>query len=161
MKRFRPRFTLRRFMIAIAVVTVLTYYAGLPFWRYSKLPANTKAVLSAARGAVILPLSGPMPLTTLLKNLKAASAGPKNAGLPIFVDPVGLAEAKADLDAQITVSADRLMIKEHLDQSLKPLGLDWYVKDGLLMITSKKQVDLELNTDPEASRPWRMPWDKY
>ena len=102
-----------------------------------------------------------MPLTTLLKNLKAASAGPKNAGLPIFVDPVGLAEAKADLDAQITVSADRLMIKEHLDQSLKPLGLDWYVKDGLLMITSKKQVDLELNTDPEASRPWRMPWDKY
>lgn len=149
MRRFRPRFTLRFIMISIAVVTVLTYCAGLPIWRYYRLPANTRAVLSAVRSPVRLPSSGTMPLMTLLKNIKT-----KSPGIPIHVDPIGIADAKTEIDAMVTVSGDKLMVKAHLEHALKPLGLGFFVKDGLLLITSKKNAELELITFPSsAARP--------
>ena len=149
MKRFRPRFTLRMIMISIAVVTVLTYSVGLPVWRYYQLPANTRAVLSALRRPVRLPSSGPMPLMTMLKGVKGVSVG-----VPIFVDPIDLASVNLDENSTVTASAENLTIKDHLEHSLKPMGLSFFVKDGLLMITTKKSADLEVSSFPnDAVRP--------
>jgi hypothetical protein len=154
MKPPRVRFTVRRMMAAIAALAVLTHYVVLPVWDYFRLPPETRAVLSALGRPAKLATAGPMPLGTLLKQLRVATAGPKSAGVPVYVDPIGLSEAGAGIESTVVASADRLALKDQLNRTLGPLGLGYYVRDGLLMVTSRKSADRELSHHPkEARRP--------
>lgn len=148
----RVRFTIGRMMVAIAVATVLAYSVVLPTWRYYRLPAKTRAVLTKLDRTVQLPVTGTVPLTSVLKAVRSASAGPKYAGVPIYVDPIGLSEAGATIESTVEVASERRPIKDQLKRSLKPLRLSYYVKDGLLMITSAADVDRELQDHPESAR---------
>jgi hypothetical protein len=103
---------------------------------------------------VRLPLAGPTSLVTFLRSIKAGTAGPTNPGVPIYVDPVGLAEAGTGVQSTVVATTDRRPVKEQLDRSLGPLRLGYFVKDGLLTITSAKSADRALKSHPkEARRP--------
>jgi hypothetical protein len=86
------------------------------------------------------------PLDEVLKLIKQGSTGqPKlPAGIPIYVDPLGLQEAGKNLEAPVKrpESADHLTLGEHLRRILGPLGLGYEVKSGFLMITSKESLDV-------------------
>jgi hypothetical protein len=154
MKLPRVRFTVRRMMVAIAILAIFTYYVVMPTWDYYSLPPKTRAVLSKLGMPIRLPSPGPVPLGSVLKAIKGASVGAKDNGIPIYVDPNGLAEAGAGIRSTVEVNADRSSIEETLRKSLEPLRLGYFVKDGLLTITSAKSADLTLRSNPkEARRP--------
>jgi hypothetical protein len=147
----RVRFTVRGLMIAVAVFAVSVYVA-VPAWDYYSLPPGTRRVLTKLGHPIRFPAAGPIPLLGLLKIIRGASIGPKDNGIPIYVDPDGLVEAGAGIQSPVEVDSDRVPVKERLGRSLKPLGLGYFVKDGLLTITSGKSADRALKSHPKAAR---------
>ena len=61
------------------------------------------------------------------------------AGIPIYVDPLGLQEAEVSLNSRVKrpPSADTPTLGEHLARILDSLGLVYLVKDGFLMVTKE------------------------
>jgi hypothetical protein len=139
-------------VIAIAALAVLIYQVLIPLWGYYSLPPTTRAVLSILGRPVRIRSGGTMTLAALLKGARAATAPPTTTGIPIYVDPSGLSEAGAGDESTVVVVSDPMPLKDHLEGSLKPLGLGCFVRDGVLMITSEKEVDRALRDYPTRAR---------
>jgi len=107
-----------------------------------KLPGGSLIYLDGATLDVVLKKI--KVLTT--KNPKAPKL---TAGMPFFVDPIGLQEAGVSMGSRVKrpPSADSLTLGEHLARILDPLGLAYQVKDGYVMITSKESLDVPLRED--------------
>ena len=99
--------------------------------------APTLAILVKLDKRVRFAFPNETPLEDVLKFLKAATAGPGDTGIPIYVDPVGLQEAEKTMSSPVTLDLDGVPLKTCLRLILKQLGLAFQVKDGLVTITSE------------------------
>ena len=64
-------------------------------------------------------------------------------------------EAGEDATKLSALASDALTLGEHLRRVLQPLGLDYQVKDGFLMITSKESIDAPVGTDADLYLRYR------
>ena len=154
MRRPQVRLSIRALLIGIAVSTVLAYYVVVPTWKYYRLDPTTRRILGHLRTSTSLKLNPaqPLQLDGLLRQVEAAATNwPPKKFFPIYVDPQGLQDADRSIAAEISASASPDLIKNHLQRALRPLGLDYYVKDGLLTITSAQAVRQILQAEPEAA----------
>jgi hypothetical protein len=153
--RLIPRFRLRSTLIAIALITVLLRYVAVPAWDYYHLSPETRAVLEDLGRPMTAPPAAPATLSSFLKAIRMSSPRPlKPNGIPIYVDPEGLDKAAAALYAPLGATPGIVPIKIALERTLGPLGLGYYVRDGLLTVTSAADADRVLRENPkEARRP--------
>lgn len=136
---------MRTVMIAVAILTPLAYLVVVPLWRYYSLPAKDRAVLAALEARLDMPFGDPTPLEGVLKYLKMNSKTKLlPSGIPIYVDPVGLNEAEKNMQSPVRIQTKGARLKTSLKTVLNSLGLDYTVKDGLLVITSKESLDVDL-----------------
>jgi hypothetical protein len=71
----------------------------------------------------------------VLKYIKAATMGPKDSGIQIYVDPVALKEAGKTMRSPVILDvAGGTPLKVTLGLLMKQLGLGYVVQDGLLKI---------------------------
>ncbi len=75
-------------------------------------------------------------LADLCEYVERATGGPGRPGIPIYLDPDGLAEAEQSPDSELSIDVRGLPLKVTLRVALKQLGLDFEVKDGLLRVIS-------------------------
>jgi hypothetical protein len=63
--------------------------------------------------------------------------------LLVVVDPVGLTQATQSFKSRVKIPAPggTLPIRDHIRLALDPLGLGATVKDGAILITSRKAID--------------------
>jgi hypothetical protein len=93
------------------------------------------------------------PLEEVLKFINKASTRPKDNVLPIYVDPVGLMEAEVKTNAPVSIESKKgESLKSSLGRLLKPVGLTYQVKDGLLTIISPVEVDEPAVPTPKPDR---------
>jgi hypothetical protein len=71
---------------------------------------------------------------------QATRVGPNDPDLPIYVDPLGLHEAERSLTSTFTVNVENIPLKVSLAQVLAQLGLEFAVKDDVLMISSPERI---------------------
>jgi hypothetical protein len=114
---------------------------------------RTEGIYDALEEPLLLMYPDGATLEVFLKEMKRRTPGKKlPSGIPIYVDPVGLQEAKRTMESPVKrpESASRLTLGEHLHRVLEPLGLDYEIKSGFLMITSVESVDslIEGGEDP-------------
>jgi hypothetical protein len=149
-QRIRLR-TLLLWMIVIALIVGL--------YTQRRRTAELRATLSLYRDpiteGIFDVLDQPIALTyadgahleQVLKEIKQRSTGlPKlKAGIPIYVDPIGLQEAEKSMTSPVRRPSpvNRLTLGEQLRSLLGPLGLGYVVKDGFLMVTSSESLDME------------------
>jgi hypothetical protein len=76
------------------------------------------------------------PLDDVLKYIKQATTTPTFAGIPIYVDPIGLQEAEKSITAPVSLDLDGVPLRRTLQLLLDQLGLVYFVDDGILVITS-------------------------
>ncbi len=82
-----------------------------------------------------------MKLETVLKAVKQATTDPTFPGLPIYVNPIGLDEARATLQSDVYVSiAKGASLSEVLRETLRTRHLSFIVRDGFVMISSRQEV---------------------
>ena len=67
----------------------------------------------------------------------ATRRGPDDRGIPIYVDPMGLEEAEKTLATPVSFTAEGEPLRSALDRLLKSVSLNYTVKDGFLLVTSR------------------------
>jgi hypothetical protein len=102
---------------------------------------KTKSILEKLEEPISMSFANETPLEDVLKYIKAATQGPNDTGIPIYVDPVGLNEAEKTMTSPVTLDLEGVPLKTTLRLLLKQLGLTYTVKDGLLTITSESSED--------------------
>ena len=129
-------------MLLIPVVGLVVWY-NLPAWRgrYKVWLAN-----SAIRGQLdrVVPMVYPdgAPLDTIFARIREATKGEEfPRGFPVHINPEGLQSADKDLAAVAKINAPDRPLKESLKAILLPMGLDYYIKDGLLIVDDKDSID--------------------
>jgi hypothetical protein len=107
--------------------------------------ARTKAILAKLEKPISMPFANETPLDDLLKYINQATLdGPNDrAALPIYVDPIGLQEAKRTLTSTFTLNMEGTPLKVTLAQALGQLGLKYDVQDDVLVISSPDGIERE------------------
>jgi RNA polymerase sigma factor (sigma-70 family) len=104
------------------------------------LDAKTKAVIDKLEERINMAFPNETPLEDVLKYIKSASAGPNDTGVPIYVDPDGLREVGKTMTSPVSLNVEGVQLKDSLHMLLRPLGLDYWVGDGLLTISSRNAI---------------------
>jgi hypothetical protein len=117
--------------------------AGAPSPQTPPVSPRTQAILSALDQPVSMAFGKATPIDDVLKYIKQATTTPTFSGLPFYVDPLGLQEAKRTLNSTVTISAENSPLRVTLPQVLAQLGLAYIVKDDFLMISSPKEINRE------------------
>ncbi|WP_406693694.1 hypothetical protein V5E97_21920 [Singulisphaera sp. Ch08] len=81
------------------------------------------------------------------KQVFVRPVGPMENGIPLYVDPVALAEAGVTMQAPITIASRGVPLKNTLYEVLGPLGLGYYIRNGLLVISTKDDAEWFLQTE--------------
>ena len=148
------RYRVRTLLIAVAALAPVLALVVLPAWNYYRLPPSTRSILARLGRPFRLATPAPPRLVDLLKSARLSSPDSGGVGIPIYVDPAGLKAAGADIDATIKTPFAGASVALALEESLCPLGLGYYVEDGLLRVTSAEAADRALREKPrEARRP--------
>jgi hypothetical protein len=114
---------------------------SLPWWAKIPRDAASKAILKKLEAPISMSFPNETPLEDVLKYIKSATQGPADAGLPIYVDPVGLNEAEKTMTSPVVLDLEGVPLRITLRLLLKQLGLTYDVKDGLVTITSERSED--------------------
>ncbi len=87
------------------------------------------------------------PLVDVLKYIKAASEGPNDNGIPIYVDPEGLKDVGKSVTSPISLDIEGAVpLRDSLKQLLRPIGLDYRAgENGVLKISSRTAILEEEN----------------
>ena len=87
-------------------------------------------------------------LEDFLKRVQEATRSPNGEVIPIYVEPIGLAEAEKSMKSTLEgVHLEHVALRTRLRLCLRQLDLAFHVRDGLLVITSQESDD-ELEVFP-------------
>jgi RNA polymerase sigma factor (sigma-70 family) len=115
--------------------------------------AKNKAVLDKLEERINMAFPNETPVEDVLKYIKSASAGPNDTGIPIYVDPAGMQEAGKTMTSRVSLNVEGVPLKDSLHWLLRPLGLDYWVADGFLTISSRAaMIDREIGELKEDLR---------
>ena len=102
---------------------------------------RSKKILAKLEEPISMSFANETPLEDVLKYIKAATQGPNDTGIQIYVDPAGLNEAEKTMTSPVTLDVEGVPLKTTLRLMLNQLGLTYSVRDGLLMITKEAVAD--------------------
>ena len=116
-------------------------------WIIQEVPVPADVAASNARILKALDRPIPMrypdetPLEDVLKAIQAATRGPDDRGIPIYVDPLGLQEVEKTMQSPIQIDLEGVPLRSSLHLTLRQLGLTYHVGGGLLTITNGEGAD--------------------
>jgi hypothetical protein len=106
-------------------------------------PGN-QAILNALDKPIPIKFATETPLSDVIKSIRDSTvdkAAGLPAGIPIYVDPQGLQDSDKTLDSTVTLDLEGIALKTTLRLLLNQLSLTYWVRDGLLTITSTQTDD--------------------
>ena len=113
--------------------------------RFSGNPNHTAAKnshLDRVRRPVNMQYDAGTTLNELIESIRARSRHPDGSAFLIYVDPIGLQVVEKSMSSELArIDLDGVPLGTGLRLYLKQLGLEYIVKDGLLLITSPDEMD--------------------
>ncbi|MHC5541664.1 hypothetical protein ACYOEI_25870, partial [Singulisphaera rosea] len=101
------------------------------------LEEQSRTILTKLKGAYDVAFPDGAELDSVLKSIREATRAPGVPGIPIYVSPLGLQEANQTMSSIATFDGKNTPLGVALRRALRPLGLSYHVKDGLLVIDSR------------------------
>jgi hypothetical protein len=133
---------------AVAALAVLTYCVVIPAWERLRGPLATRAVLTSLGRPVRLEVEGRLSLADFLGSVERASRGP----IPVSIDVNVMNAVGAGSMSSIAVSPGLTPARRRLEDALTPLGLSYFVQDGVLIVTSVESAERALKGNKGARR---------
>jgi len=112
--------------------------------------ARSAAVLRKLDAPLAMNFPNETPLEDVFRYIQQATQGPGEAGLPIYVDPIGLNEVDRTMTSPVSLDLDGIPLRRTLQLLLKQLGLVYFVEDGMVVVTSAEWGEQGLG--PEMAR---------
>jgi hypothetical protein len=108
---------------------------------------RTKAILARLDEPVALNLPELTFLESILESAqRAAKKGPKDPGIPIYIDLMGLQRAgNTPFSTVMVPTTQAVPLKDTLARALRPLGMASIVKDDMLIISDLRGIERERN----------------
>ena len=97
---------------------------------------ESAAVMAKLDATIPMRFPNETPLEDVRKYIIDATRGPRGAGIPIYVDPIGLQEAEKTMTSPMTIDLGGVPLRTTLQLMLNQLGMTYYVEKGVLKITS-------------------------
>jgi hypothetical protein len=117
------------------------------------IDARSRAIIAKLDASVSMPFENETPLADVVKYVRQATAGPDDGGIPIYVDPIGLAEVEQTLHSPIAIVLEGVPLRTSLRLALRQLGLAYAVEDGVLIISTPGALDELLMAGPIHQGP--------
>jgi hypothetical protein len=115
-----------------------------------KKPIN-KAIFAALDRPIPMPFPNDTPIEEVLNYVRKASAQePGGKPLPIYVDPKGLQAADKTMASCVTIDLEGVPLRVTLDFVLNQLEMCYFVKSGVIFVSSKDAEDLSRIDDPDG-----------
>ena len=106
------------------------------------LAVRTAAISARLKEPIAMRFPDKTPLDNVLSYIKKVTKkGSEDMGIPIYVDPIGLQEAERSLNSTITIDLESTTLENALALILKQHGLSYFIKDSVLIITSREGID--------------------
>ena len=106
--------------------------------RSRQRPEDPAHILAKLEEPISMSFTEDTPLEDVLKYIKQATTTPTYAGIPIYVDPLGLQEAEKSMTSTVrNMDLEGVPLRRTLQLLLKQINLAYFVEDGLLFITSE------------------------
>ncbi len=121
---------------------------------------RSRAILARLEQPIAMSFANETPLEDVIKYLKQATTGPNESGIPIYVDPLGLQEAEKTLTSPVSIDLEGIPLRRTLQLVLRPLGLGYFVQDGILVITSIDGEDNGLQPEQIGPSPFEKKQQK-
>lgn len=167
MRRPRLRFTIGSLMIGTPVLGVLfwvvfglvqygrewfrNFPVTLVFTEGRGKDPKSRMILEKLDEPITMPFTEETPLEDILKYIHQATTNSTYQGIPIYVDPIGLQEAKKSMTSTVSnMELDGVPLRRTLQLLLKQLDLTYFVEDGILYITSLNSMG---RFDPTMHEP--------
>ena len=99
---------------------------------------RTKLVLAKLGEPITMKFPNETPLEDLLKYMKTATADKEQTGVQFYLDPIGLSEADRTETSPIEIDLEAIPLRTALFLTLRSLDLTYFVRDGIIIITSPK-----------------------
>jgi RNA polymerase sigma factor (sigma-70 family) len=112
---------------------------------------QSRRILAKLDEKIAMSFGTETPLEDVLKYIHQATVTADFAGLPIYVDPIGLQEAEKSMNSTVIINLEGVPLRRTLQLVLKQLDLIYFVQDGMIYITSSESEDLQLG--PPMSEP--------
>jgi RNA polymerase sigma factor (sigma-70 family) len=122
--------------------------------------AKSQAILAKLEQPIAMNFSNDTPLEDVLKYIKQALQGPRDSGIPIYVDPLGLQEADKTITSPVQLDLEGVPLRRTLQLALNQLDLIYYVDDGILVITSAAAEQLRLPPTSREPSPFMQKQEK-
>ncbi len=111
--------------------------------------ARNQAILKELNKVVSMSFPKETPLEDVIKYVKSATQSDRMPnGLPLYLEPEGLQEAEKTTSSPVTFEIEDAKLKTSLRLILKQLGLGYYIKEGLVIITSLGDEDYQSAITP-------------
>jgi hypothetical protein len=114
--------------------------SGFPA-RTAGIAAENARILKTLDRPIPMPFPHGPPLADVLDYIRAATRDPDGREIPIYVDPVGLAEAEKSLKSPVQIDLTGVPLSTTLRLTLRQLGLTYMLRDGLVWITGESSED--------------------
>ena len=115
---------------------------------------NRSMILAKLDEPISMSFAEETPLEDVLKYVKQATTTKTYAGIPIYVDPVGLQEAEKSMTSTVrNMDLEGVPLRRTLQLLLKQLDLIYFVDDGILYITSAESEDPWGRFGPAIAEP--------
>ncbi len=113
---------------------------------------RSRLIIGKLEEPVIMKFTDETPLEDVIKHIKASTkSSDMPSGIPIYVDPIALAEADKTMSSPIrNLELDGVPLRRTLQLALSQLDLGYFIVDGMLYITS-------LESAQNSSLPPSMP----
>jgi hypothetical protein len=111
----------------------------------------TRVAVERLNARVPMKYPDPTPLRVVLDDIKKAPRVADDPGLQIRVDPNGLAEAEVSMESTVAIVAEGVPLRTTLRCLLHSLGLDYYIDDGLLVISEDGTIEEMFRTQQPTS----------
>ena len=120
---------------------------------------KSQKILEKLSESISMSFNADTPLEDVLKYIKQATTSSNYAGIPIYVDPLGLQEAEKSMTSTVrNISLEGVPLKVTLKLLLNQLDLTYKVKDGLLTITSNESAERANDEDDPDRTALRALW---
>ncbi|AMV36756.1 RNA polymerase sigma factor [Planctomyces sp. SH-PL62] len=131
-------------------------------------PSDAEGERNPKSAAILKKLDQPLamnfpnetPLEDVLKYVRQATQGEHDAGIPIYVDPLGLNEADKTTTSPISIDLDGVPLRRTLQLLLKQLTLVYFVEDGMVVITSTESGRNGLGPEMASPSPLEQELDR-
>jgi hypothetical protein len=109
---------------------------------------KTQRLLEKLDQPILFHFVDPTPLDAVLKYIREQTGDRNIPGIPIYVDPWGLAYAEQSLTSTVQLDVGTIAVRDGLRLCLKQLGLRYTVRDGFIMISAAEYATIPIYDDP-------------